>query len=239
MRQPEETVGRRNRRRPGTGEATSHAVFDRTRAYRHLRNPFEPMRVFSDDQVAAIHEAALTMLETQGMKVLSADARARYQSAGAQVDESTQVVRIERGLTTASLATTPHDVTLHALDPERHVPLTPGCVAFAPTSGPPNIMDTAGGRRAGTFEDFCNLVKLCQSFEVIHVLGGATEPQDIPVHVRHLEVTRAQLMLTDKVPFIFSRGHAQVADNFELIRLAHGISEEEFRKRPYTYTIIN
>ena len=114
MRQPEETVGRRSRRRPGTGEATSRAVFDRTHAYRHLRNPFEPMRVFSDDQVAAIHEAALTMLETQGMKVLSADARALYQSAGAQVDESTQVVRIDRGLTTASLATTPRDVTLHA-----------------------------------------------------------------------------------------------------------------------------
>src|SRR5271156_1778038 len=237
MKQPDE-VGRRSRRRPGSTEA-SHAVFDRTRAYRHLRNPFEPMKVFSDDQVAAIHEAALTMLETQGMKVLSADARARYLSAGAQVDEATQVVRIDRGLTTASLATTPHDVTLHALDPERHVPLTKGCGAFAPTSGPPNIMDTAGGRRAGTFEDFCNLVKLCQSFEVIHVLGGATEPQDVAVNVRHLEVTRAQLLLTDKVPFIFSRGHLQVADNFELIRLANKISPEEFRLRPYTYTIIN
>jgi trimethylamine---corrinoid protein Co-methyltransferase len=239
MRQPEETVGRRSRRRPGTGEAASHAAFDRTRTYRHLRNPFDPIRVFSDDQVAAIHEAALTILETQGMRVLSADARARYGSAGAQVDESTQMVRIDRGLTGASLATTPHDVTLHALDPERHVPLTKGCVAFAPTSGPPNIMDTAGGRRAGTFEDFCNLVKLCQSFEVIHVLGGATEPQDLPVHVRHLHVTRAQLMLCDKIPFIFSRGHGQVADNFELIRLAHGISREEFASRPYVYTIIN
>src|SRR5271163_1128441 len=238
MKQPDETLGRRSRRRPGSAEV-SHAVFDRTQPYRHLRNPFEPMKVFSDDQVAAIHEAALTMLETQGMKVLSADARARYQSAGALVDESTQVVRIDRGLTTASLATTPRDVTLHALDPERYVPLTKGCVAFAPTSGPPNIMDTAGGRRAGTFEDFCNLVKLCQSFEVIHVLGGATEPQDLPVHIRHLHVTRAQLMLCDKIPFIFSRGHRQVADNFELIRLAHAISPEEFNSRPYVYTIIN
>jgi trimethylamine--corrinoid protein Co-methyltransferase len=71
------------------------------------------------------------------------------------------------------------------------------------------------------------------------VLGGATEPQDVPVNVRHLQVTRAQLVLTDKIPFIFSRGHRQVADNFELIRLAHGISADEFRSRPYTYTIIN
>src|SRR5580693_1210585 len=239
MRQSEETLGRRSRRRPGTGEAASHAVFDRTRAYRHLRNPFEPMKVFSDDQVAAIHDAALTMLETQGMKVLSADARARYRNAGALVDEATQIVRLDRGLVGASLATTRHDITLHTVDAERNVPLSNGCVAFAPTSGPPNIMDTARGRRAGTLEDFCNIMKLCQSFEVIHVLGGATEPQDIPVHIRHLHVTRAQLMLCDKIPFIFSRGHRQVADNFELIRLAHGISSEQFSSRPYVYTIIN
>ncbi|HTV95941.1 MAG TPA: trimethylamine methyltransferase family protein [Steroidobacteraceae bacterium] len=238
MKQPDETLGRRSRRRPGAAEA-SHAVFDRTRSYRHLRNPFEPMKVFSDDQVAAMHEAALVILETQGMKVLSADARVRYAKAGAQVDESGQIVKLDRALVSASLASTPRDVTLHALDPQRHVPLTKGCVAFAPTSGPPNIMDTARGRRAGTFEDFCNLIKLCQSFEVIHVLGGATEPQDLPVHVRHLHVTRAQLLLCDKIPFIFSRGHGQVADDFELIRLAHGITPEQFRSRPYVYTIIN
>jgi trimethylamine---corrinoid protein Co-methyltransferase len=238
MKQPDEIIGRRSRRRPGVADV-SHAVFDRTRPYRHLRNPFEPLKVFSDDQVASIHEAALVMLETQGMKVLSADARALYRNAGADVDEATLMVRLGRELVSASLATAPRDITLHAVDPERHVPLSNQSVAFAPTSGPPNIMDTAGGRRAGTLVDFCNLIKLCQNFEVIHVLGGATEPQDVPVQFRHLEVTRAQLMLCDKIPFIFSRGHKQVADNFELIRLAHGISPEEFRSRPYTYTIIN
>ena len=238
MKQPDETQGRRSRRRPSSSDV-SHAVFDRTRSYRHLRNPFEPLRVFSDDQVAAMHEAALVMLETQGMKVLSADARVIYRGAGADVDEATQLVRIGRDLVGTSLASAPHEITLHSIDPERHVPLSNRHVAFAPTSGPPNIMSTAGGRRAGTLEDFRNLMKLCQSFEVIHILGGATEPQDVPVQFRHLEVTRSQLMLTDKIPFIFSRGHRQVADNFELIRLAHGISAEEFRSRPCTYTIIN
>ena len=238
MKEREDQPGRRSRRRPGSADAAP-AVFDRTKSYRHLRNPFTPARVFSEDQVGAIHEAALTILETQGMKVLSADARRRYAHAGAMVDESTFIVRIDRGLVAASLATAPHEITLHALDPERHVPLWDGQVAFAPTSGPPNIMDTARGRRAGTLEDFRNLVKLCQSFEIIHVLGGATEPQDIPVRIRHLELTRTQLVLSDKIPLIFSRGHGQVADNFELIRIAHGITAEEFRSRPYTYTIIN
>jgi trimethylamine--corrinoid protein Co-methyltransferase len=237
MTDPIESGGRR-RRRPAASENT-HAIFDRTGAYRHLRNPFTPLKIFSDDQVAAMHDAALVMLETQGMKVLSADARRRYREAGATVDEASNIVRIDRDLIATSLASAPREITLHSVDPLRHVPLSDSHVAFAPTSGPPNIMDTARGRRAGTLEDFCNLTKLCQSFEVIHVLGGATEPQDIPVNVRHLEVTRAQLLLSDKIPLVFSRGHGQVADSFELIRLAHGLSPEEFRSRPYTYTVIN
>src|SRR5882672_11827265 len=112
MKQSEDTVGRRSRRRPGSADV-SHAVFDRTRSYRHLRNPFAPMKVFSDDQVAAIHEAALTILETQGMKVLSADARLLYRKAGADIDEATLMVRLDRELVGASLKTAPRDVTLH------------------------------------------------------------------------------------------------------------------------------
>jgi len=148
MKQPDETVGRRSRRRPGSADV-SHAVFDRTRPYRHLRNPFQPQKVFSDDQVAAIHEAALVMLETQGMKVLSADARILYRNAGATVDEATQIVRLDRALVVSSLASAPRDITLHAMDPQRHVPLASPSVAFAVTSGPPNIMDTERGRRNG------------------------------------------------------------------------------------------
>ena len=238
MSEPIEQSARRVRRRPAAPE-NKHAVFDRTRMYRHLRNPFTPPRVFSDDQVAALHDAALTLLESQGMKVLSADARRIYAEAGACVDESSQFVRLDRVLVGEQLAKAPREVTFHARDPERHMPIHDGHVIFAPTSGPPNIMDTASGRRAGTIEDFRNFVKLCQSFEVIHTLGGATEPQDIPVNVRHLEMMRAQLMLSDKIPFIYSRGHGQVADCFELMRRAYGLTPEQFRSRPHVWTVIN
>ena len=238
MRETEDRAGRRPRRRSGAAESASTPV-DRTRSYRHLTNPFEPLKVFSDDQVEAIHHAALTLLETQGMKVLSEDGRRKYAAGGCTVDESTQMVRIDRGLVAKSLATCPRTVTLHHGDPEHTVPMSGRHVAFAPTSGPPNITDIVKGRRAGTFEDFTNIMKLCQSFEVLQVLGGGVEPQDVPLNVRHLETTRSMLMLTDKIPFIYARGHGQVKDNFELIRIAYGLSPEEFRSRPYTACIIN
>lgn len=227
----------RRRRRPATD--ASHAVFDRSRSYRHLVNPFTPMQVFSEDQIAAIHDGALTILETMGMRVLLPEALRVYAAGGAMVDEATQMVRLDRGLVTEAIASTPREFTLHAKDPARHMPVGGRHVVFAPTSGPPNIMDSKHGRRAGTFEDFCNIIKLTQSFEVLHVLGGCVEPQDVPVQVRHLETTRAMLTLSDKIPLVYARGSGQNADNFEMLRIAYGLTEEEFRARPYTATVIN
>src|SRR5271154_4764231 len=237
MNESTDRVARRAGRRPAGG--TSAPAVDRSRSYRHLVNPFEPLKVFSDDHVAAIHEAALLVLENQGMRVLLPEARATYAKGGALVDASTNMVRIDRGMVAAALATAPHEITLHAKDPERNMPMFGRHVVFAPTSGPPNVMDTKRGKRAGSFEDFCNFMRLTQSFEVLHTLGGGVEPQDVPVQFRHLETTRAMLVLTDKIPKLYSRGSPQIADNFALIRIAYGLSEEQFQSRPYTSTIIN
>jgi trimethylamine--corrinoid protein Co-methyltransferase len=233
----EDRSDRRGRRR-STGVAGT-AAFDRTRSYRRLVNPYEPLRVFSNDQVAAMHEAALSILENQGMRVLSEPARRRYEAAGASVNEETMMVRLDRGLVIEALATTPKGFTLHGRDSSRDQPMSGSHVSFACTSGPPNIMDVEGGRRAGTFADFTNLMKLCQNYEVIQVLGGGVEPQDVPVNVRHLETTRVMVNMTDKIPLVYARGTGQINDNFEMIRMAYGLTDEEFRSRAYATGVIN
>jgi len=195
--------------------------------------------VFSDDRVEALHNAALGILEEQGLKVLSAGARTRYRLAGATVDESTELVRIDRGLVAECLTRAPRQIKLHSRNPARNVSLDGTALAFAPVSGPPHIIDLAGGRRIGTLADYANGVRLCQAFEVIQVLGAVTEPQDIAVECRQLEMLHAQLTLSDKIPHTYCRGHAQVADCLEQVRIACGLSEEAFRDTPCTYTIIN
>jgi trimethylamine--corrinoid protein Co-methyltransferase len=228
---------RRARRRPSA--AAGPAADNRSRHYRVLKNPFQPWRVFSDDRVEALHNAALGILEEQGLKVLSAAARTRYRLAGATVDDSTEMVRIDRGLVSECLARAPRQIELYSRNPARKVTLDSTALTFAPVSGPPHMVDTASGRRAGTLADYANGVRLCQAFEVIHILGAVTEPQDIPVACRQLEMLHAQLTLSDKIPHTYSRGHAQVADCLEQVRIACGLSEEAFRNTPCTYTIIN
>src|SRR5262249_8132737 len=155
-------------------------------------------RVFSDDRVEALHNTALGVLEEQGIKVLSAEARTRFRLAGATVDEATETVRIDRGLVVECMARAPRRIKLHSRNPARNVSLEGPSLVFGPVSGPPHIMDTERGRRVGTLADYANGVRLCQAFEVIHVLGAVTEPQDISVACRQLEMLHAQLTLSDK-----------------------------------------
>ncbi|HEV2287191.1 MAG TPA: trimethylamine methyltransferase family protein, partial [Steroidobacteraceae bacterium] len=225
-------------RRPQRG-AAAPAQAPRSHRYRILVNPFEPVRIFSDDQVENMHLAALGILERQGMRVLSPRGRTVLAAAGASVDEATQMVRLDPAMVSAALATAPREVNLVAANPQRTCHVGGRHVIFAPVAGPPSVSDLERGKRQGTLADYRDLVRLSQSFDVIHVLGQMTEPGDVPVHERHLDTTLAQLTLGDKPPYFYCRGAAQLADNFEMLCIAHGIDTETFRREPRCYSICN
>lgn len=212
---------------------------ERSTRYRQLVNPFEPVRIFSDDQVEAMHSAALGILETQGMRVLSARGRSVLRTAGAHVDDTTQMVRLDRGMVGKALSTVPHEANLIARNPARCCRVGGRHVVFAPVAGPPSVNDLVRGKRTATLEDFRNFVRLAQSFDVIHVLGQAAEPQDSPVAERHLDTTLVQLTLSDKLPNIYCRGSAQLADCFAMLRIAHGIDEDTFCSAPRCFSVCN
>jgi trimethylamine--corrinoid protein Co-methyltransferase len=225
---------RRDPQKSGAVEPVGRSV-----RYRHLVNPFEPVRVFSADQVEFMHLAALGMLEGKGMRVLSSRGRAALAAAGADVDDSSQMVRLDRGLVAQALASVPGEVELVARNPLRSSRVGGRHVVFAPVAGPPSVSDLQRGKRTGTLEDFRDFVRLVQSFDVMHVSGQMVEPQDVPLPERHLQTSLAQLTLGDKVPYFYCRGTAQLADCFAMARIAHGIDEATFRSRAVCYTICN
>ena len=206
-------------RRRETARAAS-APSERTQRYRQLLNPFDPVRIFSADQVEAMHEAALGILERQGMRVLSPRGRGVFAAAGASVDEDTHMVRLERGLVEQALHTVPAEADLLARNPQRSCRVGGRHVVFAPVSGPPSVSDAAHGKHAGNLADYQDWVRASQAFDVIHVLGQMVEPQDTPIHERHLDTSYAQLTLGDKVPYFYCRGDGQLADCFAMLRIA-------------------
>jgi len=229
-----ERTGRRRRR--GTGEAAAPA---RAADYRVIRNTLPRAEAFSTDQVAAIHDASLRVLEELGIRILLPEGRARLAEAGAIVDAESGLVRIGRDIVAAALEAAPSRFTMQPRGAERALPVGDDHVMFGAGAGCPNITDLVRGRRPGTMADFIETTKLHQSFDIIPALAPSIEPQDVHIALRHLEVSRAQIVLSDKTPWVFARGRQQVEDAFALIAIGQGLSEEAFCAAPRCFTVIN
>ncbi len=230
-------LGQRRRRRGRGAEAAPQPTRDVN--YRQLRNPFPQMEVFPADQIADMHETALRTLEELGVKVLLSEARRIYAQAGARVDEDSEMVFIGRDMVEAAVASAPKSIACRAGARRRDFTLELGSLVFQPGAGAPNATDLERGRRPASGQDYLEFLKLTHHFDVFQMISPQVEPQDVPTNVRHYFTTQAQMELTDKFPFFFSRGTPQVMDCFEMLSTARGLSDEEFRANAHCYTIIN
>ncbi|NRP20069.1 hypothetical protein LPJGGPFB_03328 [Ensifer adhaerens] len=227
------------RRRPGGrgGERTRKSTGGK---YLNLVNTQSKSSVLSDDALEAIHDASLTILEEIGMDVILPEARERMKAAGADVTPGTDRVRFDRGLIMDMIASAPSSFTMHARNPARNVEIGGNNLVFAQIASAPFVADREGGRRTGNQEDFRKLVKLAQSYDIIHTTGGyPVEPVDLHASVRHLDCLSDMVKLTDKVFHVYSLGRQRNTDGIEIARIGRGVSMEQMEHEPSLFTIIN
>jgi trimethylamine--corrinoid protein Co-methyltransferase len=224
--------------RSGRGAQRGGAIAQKP--FRQPRRRFPPVAIVSDDELEAIHHASLTILEEIGMDFLNADARARLKAAGATVEEGGLRVRFDRGLIDRAIATAPAEFTLHARNPAHHVRFGGDWIAFAQMASAPNCSDAGRGRRPGSHDDFRDLAKLAQCFNILHLTGGyPVEPVDLHPSVRHLDCLADFVRLTDKAFHAYSLGRARILDGIEIARIGRGISAGQLEREPSLLTVIN
>jgi trimethylamine--corrinoid protein Co-methyltransferase len=203
-----------------------------------LRQP--PVELLSADQIEAIHEASMQVLEEIGIDVLLPEARELYRASGATVAGGSERVRLDRGLVMQAAGHAPGRFTLHARNPLHNLEIGGDAVAFCSVASAPNCSDREGGRRPGSQVDFRNFVRLGQSLEIIHLFGGyPVEPVDVHPNIRHLECLRDFVTLSDKVFHAYSLGWGRIRDGIEIARIARGIDRDRFEAEPSLFTIIN
>lgn len=204
------------------------------RPFAELRNPLRPVEMISADQVEVIHQTSLRVLRDIGLVVHSDIARALLRAIGADVDDETQIVRLDPALVEEMLTGIPSEFVIHARDPGKTVTVGGNCLTFATVCGPSFVSDLDRGRRAGTLEDMRNFVKLSASLNVFHHEGGAgCEPLELPPETRHLDMMLAQTTLCDKgwQPCWMNTG-ARARDCIEMARIALQTDEDGLRARP-------
>ena len=223
--------------RRGHADRAGTAVIDQM-PWRLPRNPDKPVEPLREEGVLAIHKGAMRILSEIGIEFLNEEAREHLARAGCKVTGTN--VRMDEDFVMEMVRRAPSSFTITPRNPERQLIIGGDVIVFGNVSSPPNSWDLERGKRSGDFETYKEFLKLTQYFNCIHFAGGyAPEPIDVHASIRHLECLYEKLTLTDKVAHAYSLGKERVEDVMEMVRIAGGLTEEEFRATPRMYTNIN
>jgi trimethylamine--corrinoid protein Co-methyltransferase len=208
--------------------------------HRRVRNPYPPMQMLSADQIEAIHEASLHILENFGIEVMSPRALSLFEAAGATVDHATQNVRLDRGLVAEKIRTAPSDYTLTPRNAANTVHLGGNTLNFTLVAGPPNVHDMERGRRAGNLADYSDFIRLAQHFNAITMIGNQVcAPVELPSNNRHLDTYFANLTLSDKSFHVSAIGTGRALDGIEMMAISRGLTLDQMADSPGVTTIIS
>ena len=231
-------AARRGRRRSG-GDSGASAQIDQL-PWKQPQLRFPPLDLISADQIESIHHASLDILKDIGMEFMSAEARELVKKAGADVDETTHMVRFDPAMVEEVIKTAPASFRLHSRNPLKNLEIGGGYITNCCVGSPPNASDIDNGRRSGNTADYQNLLRLAQYFNIIHMIGGyPVEPTDRHVSTRHLLCTRDMLTLTDKVISGYSLNRSAIRDVIEMVRIVRQVSHEQLDQEPSLISIIN
>jgi len=207
---------------------------------RSFINPYPPLEFISADEVQLIHGTALRVVAELGLEFMHEGAMKLMQSHGADVNFDTGLVRMDAEMLMEWVAKAPSTFQVFARNPENNITLGGNHINFAPVSGPPNVSCLDKGRRPGSYEDQCNLIKLGQSLNVLSTTGGnPIEAIDLPAESRHLDLYLSKILFTDRTWGATAIGSERVEDALEMVAIGRGISRQDLKDQPSLTSVIN
>ena len=231
---------REGRRRRGRRSAGASANGEPRREWRGIERAVAPIEVLPAAHIDAIHEASFRLLAEIGIEFMAASARDVLRRAGADVDDATQLVRLPRELVLQTIALAPSAFTLTPRNPANRLQLGGDHVSFSLVAGPPFVHDCVNGRRSGNMADYERLIRLAQSFDIIHYVGNQpTVPTELPAETRHLDCYFANIRNSEKVFHCTAIGRSRALDGIDMMAISRGLTRAEMADTPGVLTIIS
>jgi len=198
--------------------------------------PVPPLDRLDGAAVAAVHEAAMHLVENVGMQLNHERAQALVAANGGSVDDD-GVVTMPRDLVEECVDVAPDQFVLHGRTPETAVRVGgDGPPVRAPGYGPSHVR-TRDGRRPARLEDYESLLKLAQTEDAITCAGyGVCEPTDVDDAGRHYELLRRAIALTDKPLMGPTDGADRATACLDMVGIA---VDDRDLSRPYVAGLVN
>ncbi len=189
---------------------------------------------FTAANVKRIHKAALTLLEKGGVKVFTETGRTAFKKAGAEVDESSRLVRIPQAMVEDAIDSAPSKLVLCGRDP-KHDCILEGNNVYLGTGGTAiNVLDLqTGERRPSTNDDVRLMARMTDALDNVHIFTINVYPNDIP-NKDEIDVNRFYSSITNTSKHIMGGIYSAkgLRDTVEMAALIAG-GMDKLRRRPF------
>jgi trimethylamine--corrinoid protein Co-methyltransferase len=157
------------------------------------------LELLTPELIARILDEAFQLMLKPGIKVQSAEARELLASAGSEVDEAAQIVRIPEKAVRAALETVPHEFFLFDRRGNPKVQYGGDAVHFDPGSSGVHVLDPeTGEHKSSETKDLARLVKVTEMLPQYDAQSTAVVCNEIPKEVGDLFRLYVVLMLSEK-----------------------------------------
>jgi len=192
----------------------------------------EPVKILKEQDKKQIHEAALDVMETVGIRVHSTIAKASLKKAGAIVDESASVVKFPKDLTRSLISKVPQNVVLAGREREFDLPLD-GRHCYYTTDGCGISVweQKTRSRRPSTLQDIVNSAIVADYLQYLAIYEPMVVAHDVPSNIHVVKGMKESFDITRK--HILSESTSTKEEAKLQIRMASEVvgGIEELRKR--------
>lgn len=196
--------------------------------------PASPYKPLSDGDMKQIADEAFRILEQSGMAVYTEEGFEALKKAGADVDESTRIVKMPRSLVEDAIASNPSSITLYSRDEDFNAVLEKNRVHYGTGGTAIYVIDPdTGERRESGVKDVVLNAKMVQHLENIHLFTINVFPHDVK-QKGNIDVNRFYHALNNTTKHVMG-GVYSLEGCKNVVEMASMIagSKEKLRKEPF------
>jgi len=200
----------------------------------------KPAEFLTEAQLDLVHDYSMRVLEETGIEFMLPEALDILEANGCRVDRDTGRACMPRAVVEEWVAKAPSQFHLQGASEASRITIGGDNIAFGSVASAPNTFHTKEGRQTGSQEGFRDLLKISHTLPTCTFMSGyPVEPIDLPVNTRHLDCYNDMLTMTDKPFRVYAIGKTRIRDALEMVRIAHGVGDEELAKTPRLITNMN
>jgi trimethylamine--corrinoid protein Co-methyltransferase len=158
------------------------------------------LKILSNDEIYAIHNTTLQILEDVGLKIQSSRVLNLLSEAGANIDNRKSVVKIPEALVKEAIKKAPKTIRLSARNPRYDVivPTQTRCYLSTDGCGVHMLDPETGERREGTRKDLAEFAVLADALESVQIFWPTIVTSDVPKSVHELHELVTSMLNTVK-----------------------------------------